>query len=185
MFSFGHHPDPYPLLRSVERSPLTYPKVGATDGRDLPPGFRHLRRTIMLGTGPAFDRAVAGLRTWQVQRLSGLEVFPADAPIAPDSTVLMTLRFGFLWLTMPCRIVYIVDEPDRFGFAYGTLRGHPERGEEAFVVDRASDGTASFSITAFSRPQGVAALGGPVTRAVQRWATERYFQAMQHIVTEE
>jgi len=31
------------------------------------------------------------------------------------------------------------------------LPGHPERGEEAFVVERRTDGTF-FSITAFSRP---------------------------------
>ena len=34
----------------------------------------------------------------------------------------------------PCRVVYVVDEPDRRGFAYGTLPGHPESGEELFLV---------------------------------------------------
>ena len=41
----------------------------------------------------------------------------------------------------PCRVVYVVDEPDRRGFAYGTLPGHAESGEERFVVryDPATD----------------------------------------------
>ena len=34
----------------------------------------------------------------------------------------------------PCRVVYVVDEPDRRGFAYGTLPGHAESGEELFLV---------------------------------------------------
>jgi uncharacterized protein (UPF0548 family) len=31
-------------------------------------------------------------------------------------------------------VVYVVDEHDRRGFAYGTLRGRPESGEELFAV---------------------------------------------------
>jgi uncharacterized protein (UPF0548 family) len=32
-----------------------------------------------------------------------------------------------------------VDEPGRRGFAYGTLPGRPETGEEAFVVEKTND----------------------------------------------
>jgi uncharacterized protein (UPF0548 family) len=34
------------------------------------------------------------------------------------------------------RVVAVADEPDRCGFAYGTLPGHAVCGEEAFVVAR-------------------------------------------------
>lgn len=38
-----------------------------------------------------------------------------------------------------CRIVYVVEEEDdtiqRFGFAYGTLETHVERGEARYVVE--------------------------------------------------
>ena len=82
----------------------------------------------------------------------------------------------------PCRVVYIVDEPDRFGFAYGTLPGHPEQGEEAFVVAKADDGAVRFTITAFSRPkEALARLGGPVTRFVQKRATKAYLDAMAQL----
>src|SRR3712207_7231330 len=50
------------------------------------------------------------------------------------------------------RVVYTVEEPDRAGFAYGTLPGHPERGEELFLLDRAPDGQLRLTISAFSRP---------------------------------
>ena len=46
------------------------------------------------------------------------------------------------------------------GFAYGTLPGHPENGEEAFVVSMSPDQVVRFEIQAFSRP------GGPLVRLV-------------------
>ncbi|PRC54052.1 DUF1990 domain-containing protein, partial [Mycobacterium sp. ITM-2017-0098] len=52
----------------------------------------------------------------------------------------------------PCRVVYVVDEPDRRGFAYGTPPGHAERGEELFLVryDPATQDVSS-EVRAFSR----------------------------------
>jgi len=82
-----------------------------------------------------------------------------------------------------CRVVAIVDEPDRYGFAYGTLPGHPERGEEAFVVQHAN-GRLVFRIMAFSKPAEVLArLGGPVTRRIQQATTTRYLQGLADFVT--
>ncbi len=78
------------------------------------------------------------------------------------------------------RVVYVVDETHRKGFAYGTLPGHPESGEEAFVVELDGDGTVTFTITAFSRPSSrLARVAGPVNRAVQRWITGRYLRSLQ------
>lgn len=65
------------------------------------------------------------------------------------------------------------------GFAYGTLPGHPETGEEAFVVERNGEGDVRFTITAFSRPRALLArLGGPVTKAVKARATRRYLRGL-------
>ena len=58
----------------------------------------------------------------------------------------------------------------RFGFAYGTLPGHAESGEERFLVewDRADD-AVWYDILAFSRPRHpLARLGYPLTRRTQR-----------------
>lgn len=79
-----------------------------------------------------------------------------------------------------CRIVYVVDEPGAFGFAYGTLPAHPEQGEEAFVVRRDAGGAVTFAITAFSRPRHpLARIGGPVSRQVQVATTRRYLRALK------
>lgn len=53
-------------------------------------------------------------------------------------------------------------------WAYGTLPGHPEHGEEAFVVDRTGDGTVWLTVTAFSRAaKWYTRAGGPATRGLQ------------------
>ncbi len=72
-----------------------------------------------------------------------------------------------------------MDEPRRRGFAYGTLPGHPESGEEAFIVEQHDDDSVTFTITAFSRPATwLARLGGPLGRAVQDRVTARYLRAL-------
>jgi uncharacterized protein (UPF0548 family) len=84
----------------------------------------------------------------------------------------------------PCRVVYVTNEPDRFGFAYGTLPGHPERGEEAFHVAKDDSGTVRFEIVAFSRPASAAArLGGPLSRAAQTRTTRRYVEGVLNYVS--
>jgi len=113
---------------------------------------------------------------------SGFALYPNALRLSMESTVLVLLRVGPIVAVAPCRIVYLVDEPDRFGFAYGTLPGHPESGEEAFVVDHLPGGDVQFTVTAFSRPTGLLPrLGGPVTRLVQSRATRAYLRAMERI----
>ena len=68
----------------------------------------------------------------------------------------------------PCQVVWSEESPTLAGFGYGTLPGHPERGEEAFVVGRDDDGAVWFEVRAFSRPdRWFTRAGGPAVRAVQ------------------
>ncbi len=63
---------------------------------------------------------------------------------------------GLWWLNC-CRIVYVVNEVGlvaKFGFAYGTLPGHVESGEERFQVEwNRNDNTVWYDLLAFSRPK--------------------------------
>lgn len=69
--------------------------------------------------------------------------------------------------------------PGRRGFAYGTLPGHPECGEERFCVEWRDDDTVALNIVAFSRPATWwARAGAPVARLVQRRITDRYLRAL-------
>jgi uncharacterized protein (UPF0548 family) len=85
------------------------------------------------------------------------------------------------YVTAAGRVVYVVDEPQHFGFAYGTLPGHPEQGEEPFDVLRDRERLV-FRVVAFSRPRDpLARLGAPVTRAFQLRINRAYLNAMRQI----
>jgi uncharacterized protein (UPF0548 family) len=74
----------------------------------------------------------------------------------------------------------VIDEPNRRGFAYGTLQGHPETGEEAFTVrfDPSND-IVSVEITAFSKPSfWWIRVGNLAARQLQRLVTRRYLRAL-------
>jgi uncharacterized protein (UPF0548 family) len=76
--------------------------------------------------------------------------------------------------------VWVVDEPGRYGFGFGTLPGHVETGEEAFLLTTSPDGEVWFEVRAFSRPaKWWVRLGAPVARLVQSRVTDRYAAAMQ------
>ncbi|MFC7623995.1 DUF1990 family protein [Microlunatus sp. GCM10028923] len=153
---------------------LSYPEVGATRGT-LPPGYHHVRRSAVLGHGAdCFRSAAERVLGWELQRRSGLAVNTSD-PVRDGLDAV--LRIGPV--QAPVRVVYVVDEPRRAGFAYGTRPGHPESGEEAFLVEHLADDTVRLDVTAFSRPATLLSrLGGPVTRLVQRMITDRYLRAL-------
>ncbi len=99
-------------------------------------------------------------------------------------TVVLATSVGPLHVVVPCRIAYVVDEVDTFGFAYVTLPGHPECGEEAFMLERIADGI-TFTMSSHSRPtELLAQLGGPVSRLIQRRANQAYIEGMRRYVTE-
>ncbi|GIE30839.1 hypothetical protein Ait01nite_038840 [Actinoplanes italicus] len=161
---------------------LTYAEVGATREARLPAGYRHVLRDVEIGAGRAtFEWAAAALLDWRMHRGAGLTV-DARGPAAPGSQVVLRIGAGPFRITAPCRVVYRIDQRDRQGFAYGTLAGHPESGEEAFVVHLTESGRVRFRIAAFSRPDSaLARLGGPLTVLAQEFATNRYVRSMRRL----
>ncbi|MDM4761815.1 DUF1990 domain-containing protein [Galbitalea sp. SE-J8] len=109
------------------------------------------------------------------------QVFAPDGTkaVAPGDTAMLHIPFGPFRVSAPVRVVYVVDEPTRRGFAYGTLAGHPEDGEEAWVVDRRDDGSVWITMRAFSRPSGpLWWVVYPVLRLSQEVYTRRYLRAL-------
>ena len=162
----------------------THADTGGTLKGHQPIGFRHDRHQRVLGHGvETFGHAVSGLRGWHAHSGPGVRVFPAAVDIRAGATVIVTLGTPVVALAAPCRIVEVVDEPDCWGFAYGTLPGHPEQGEEAFVVSMSPDTTVCFEIIAFSRPgELLVCLSGPVGRYIQRMGTKGYLAGLQRFV---
>lgn len=166
-------------LLQLRTARLTYTEIGATKGR-LPTGYEHLQRRRFIGHGAAhFESASRALMRWDVHRRSGLTVLADYEQVAEDVNVLLGFGIGRLRLKVPCRVVYLVSDPDLRGFAYGTLPGHPESGEERFTVAHLPDGRVELEIVAFSRAdQWWSKLGAPVGRRVQAAITGRYLRAL-------
>jgi uncharacterized protein (UPF0548 family) len=108
---------------------------------------------------------------------AGLTV-TVTGPAAIGRTVVLGLGRP-IGLVLPCRVVWTVDEERRRGFAYGTSPGHPECGEESFVIERDDQDGIWLSITAFSKPAAaVLRCTGPANRASQAFFLRRYANAL-------
>jgi uncharacterized protein (UPF0548 family) len=169
------------LLRAADptafaAAPFTYAEVGATRAGPLPPGYDHADLAAVVGSGPAaFERAVAAVFAWGAQRALGLRVRATGPASEPGTVVVLTAGLRRLGYDIPCRVVWAQTSGPEQGFGYGTLPGHPESGEEAFVVEQQDDGAVLFRTRVFSRPATrLARLGGPVSRRVQHAALRRY-----------
>jgi uncharacterized protein (UPF0548 family) len=171
-------------LAASAAASVTYEGTGATLAGDGLPGYRTDRYEVVLGRGAAvLERAGDGLRAWAAHRGAGVRVEPPDAPLTEGTTVVLVTRLGPASVLAACRVVAVVDEPDRFGFAYGTLPLHPESGEEAFLVERGPGDEVRFRVVAASRPASpLARLGAPVARLVQRRVTRGYLEGLRRAV---
>jgi uncharacterized protein (UPF0548 family) len=175
------------ILAAVGDARFTYDAIGATASTGEPPdGYHQVRVTRVLGRGDeVFAAAVDGIRRWQLHRRQGYRVAPDEPPIEVGTVVAVDVPLVAVHVIATCRIAWVVDEPDRFGFGYGTLPIHPESGEEAFLVERGTDeasgdpGDVRLAITAFSRPRhALVRLAGPVARRQQARATRGYLDAL-------
>jgi uncharacterized protein (UPF0548 family) len=169
------------LLVEARSADATYAEIGATAGDEWPAGYWHDIDELVLGNGPdLFARAVSAARSWDAQLGAGIEVVPPWAAVAEGEVVLLLIRAAGLWAVAPCRVVYVHEEPDRFGFAYATLPGHPEQGEASFSVIRLPSGEVVFRVASFSRPVGLLGrLARPLSRRIQRRVTLRYLTAIK------
>ena len=164
--------------------PLTYARAGVARTGQVPDGFRWAHRKAIVGSGRAdFERAAAAVFDWRAQRGAGLRVRATGPSSRPGTVVVLTAGLPRLGYDIPCRVVWAQAEGDERGFAYGTLPGHPESGEECFLVRLTADGDVVYEIRVFFRLASPAArLAGPVSLLLQRLATDRYVAAIRRAV---
>jgi uncharacterized protein (UPF0548 family) len=167
----------------VSLEPFAYPRVGATrDGEivaDPPRGFRARERRAAIGAGEAhWELARREVLTWGVKRRAGFAVATdgaVDGVVQPGDPALVTAPLG---IREPVRVVWVEDGRRRAGFGYGTLRGHPLVGEEAFVVEWGDDDVVRLTVRSFSHPAAAWRALGPLLRVAQRITTRRYLRAL-------
>lgn len=174
--------------------PLSYPEVGATaDSRSLealPDHYDLDRHEFVLGTGhDLFERACAALASWQHFGMPWLELHGGTTPPSEGQVVATLTRVAGLWFLNPCRVVYteglsslssVTATATEVAFAYGTLAGHVESGEERFTVrlDPTTE-AVTYEILAFSRPAILLTrLAKPWARRVQRRFAVSSFEAL-------
>jgi uncharacterized protein (UPF0548 family) len=166
---------------------LSYPCAGVTrDGGAAPAGYDHDHNRQRLGVGePAFAAGRAAIRAWRMFAPPLATIEPAGIPIVAGEIAGIVVRAFGVWFLNAARIVYVIDEPRRFGFAYGTLPGHAERGEERFLVEWLADDTVWYDLDAISQPRYLPArLAHPLARRLQRRFARMSKAAMASAVTE-
>ena len=171
------------FLAAQQALPFSYPEVGAS--RQLAPSrypINHYR--AKLGDGwDTYDRARGALRQWKMYDLPWTRLYWQDTPISAGATVAVLARHGGLKSLNASRIIYVIDEAgtvQRYGFAFGTLPGHMEQGEERFTVEwHVDDDSVWYELFAFARPHGLLAkLGYPIVRLVQKRFARDSYRAM-------
>jgi uncharacterized protein (UPF0548 family) len=183
------------FLNAQGNAAFSYPEVGASKtGAPAGSPARYVidHNRIKLGDGEAtFHLAVAALQRWEMFNLGWVELFFPDTPIAAGRAVAVLARHLQFCSLNACRIVYTIDSSGekgaavrRYGFAYGTLTEHAERGEERFSVEwHAEDDSVWYDLFAFSRPNHWLARGGyPLARWLQKRFARDSKQAMVNYV---
>ncbi|SDE20502.1 DUF1990 family protein [Auraticoccus monumenti] len=176
--------EPMPAAE-VERwraAPLSYAgawEPGALldpDGTGVPSPGRGWHRLHHTREVPAdrWEAAGRALLTWQLQLGSRIGVRAETSPLQPGTVAVL----GIGPVRAPVRVLAVRTGPDLVGFAYGTLPGHPEVGEEAFWLERRGDRVVGV-VSALSRGgTWYTRLGGPVGRRLQHVAAWHYLSVL-------
>lgn len=144
---------------------------------------RPFTTSVELGTGEElWRRTREDLLAWAVKTRSGFAVRPLDGREAPDpgQTWEVTAHLGPITVREPIVVVDAVRTPDRVALSYATRRGHPVRGEEAFIARRTEDGTAVFELRSVTAAApGVRGALLPLALMLQGRYRARYLRALR------
>jgi uncharacterized protein (UPF0548 family) len=177
------------LLEEQSGEPFSYPEIGASRGV-APGGYNVDHNRIMLGVGyETFLKAIEAVKSWKMFDFAWLKLCWPDTPVVEGATVGILVRHLGFWSLNACRIVYLIEEKgevERYGFAYGTLPEHAERGEERFAVEyHRAGGKVWYDLYAFSKPRhALARAGYPVSRLLQKRFARGSKEAMVRAVND-
>jgi uncharacterized protein (UPF0548 family) len=171
------------FMTAQRQSSFSYSPVGITRS-EAAEGYTMDHNRVQLGSGAqCFDAAVAAIRQWKMFDLGWVNLVSDETPIEPGETVAVVINHLGFWSMNACRIAYVIEDHARYGFAYGTLAEHAERGEERFMVEwKHEDDTVWYDLLALSKPGPMARLGYPLTRRLQKRFAHDSKEAMKRAV---
>ncbi|AXC10401.1 hypothetical protein ACPOL_1050 [Acidisarcina polymorpha] len=155
----------------------SYSEVGASRS-GAPAGYNVDHNRVMLGRGEGvFEQTKVAIGGWKMFQIGWVELIHPGRPVEVGMNVGILARTMGLYSLSSSRVAYLLDEQQpvrRWGFGYGTLTAHVERGEERFSVEWLADNTVWYDLFAFSQPRHpLARLGYPASRFYQqRFATD-------------
>src|SRR5579859_294583 len=155
------------------------------DELHVPKGFVSDHNRSQIGHGAAaFEAAKTAFRGWQQFDLGWVRVANPEARIEAEEIVAVQVHALGLWSVNLSRILYVIDEPDRFGFAYGTTALHAERGEERFLLELYPvSGAVYYDLLAVSQPaHWLAWLAYPYTRSRQHKFAHHSMRHMRELL---
>jgi uncharacterized protein (UPF0548 family) len=186
MIVFGHVSASFvqDFLERQTRAGFSYQEIGLTQEATRPAGYFLDSTRVTIGKGhETFFRARVALMKWAMHNSPILQLKPSDAKLKVGSSVCLQVGMAGIFLLSACQVVYVIDQPQSFGFGYGTLRDHPARGEERFLLKHQENDDVVLSLFAFSKPSSwLYWLGLPVTRLMQAFFTRTYIQNMKRAV---
>jgi uncharacterized protein (UPF0548 family) len=144
------------FIANQQTLPFSYPEVavGSTQIGKTVARFNNDAQKVVVGHGQHdFAQAKIALTQWVHFPKHWTPIIPESTPIETGQTVTVNFYLMGLWWTNAARIVYVEDQPQQFGFAYGTLPSHIERGEELFRVSMDEQARVWYEIRAFSQPR--------------------------------
>jgi uncharacterized protein (UPF0548 family) len=189
MFSLSkpHRTSVATFISHQQNQRFSYAEVGSSR-QQAPKGYIADHNRIKLGQGAGiFEKAKCAVRQWKMFDMPWIDLCWPDTPIEAGASVAVLVSHLGFWSMNACRIVYVIEEHDdpaeKYGFAYGTLPDHGERGEERFTVEfNSDDQTVWYDLYAFSRPRALSRLAYPFTRALQKRFARDSKVAMQRAV---
>lgn len=175
------------FLDKQQHENFSYPEIGATQ-YSAPLNYNVDHNRIQIGNGRKdFEKAVEAVKTWKMFDISWIQIYPPCLPPeVGENVVVLAKHLGF-WSLNVSRIVYLIDEEgtvEKYGFAYGTLDEHGERGEERFSVEfHHSNQEVWYDLFAFSKPNHILAkIGYPFSRHFQKQFAAESKEAMFRFV---
>jgi uncharacterized protein (UPF0548 family) len=175
------------FLAAQRDLPFSYEEVGASKDK-IPSAYPINHHRVQIGNGAGvFASAKNAIRNWTMYQLEWTRIYPDSLPIAVGAVVCIVVNHHLCWSINPCRIVYILEQTDkveRYGFAFGTLPGHSEEGEERFLVEwNRADDSVWYELLAFARPHHILArIGFPFVPLFQKKFARDSGRAMREAV---